>query len=194
MAGRCRWPRPCAQRRRVRPGAAGRLLPEYVGRSVPGLPCPQPGQVRHAHRRPPAGGGGRHQRADLRQLPGPVIVILRSHPASLHANAEQIHAHAAGQGRPPGQLLNAHLPHTVRQLRHDPAVPRRGACFDRTCPANRQGLPGGPGRTRTGATTGLKGALVDSNTLREGEARENARGAAVVIRWLSPARFSMSLL
>ena len=55
------WPWPAdaagrdrvAQRPRVRPGGACHLLPEYVGRSVPGLPCPQPGQARHAHRHHP---------------------------------------------------------------------------------------------------------------------------------------------
>ena len=86
------WPRSAdaagrdrlAQRRRVRPGATEHLLGEYFSRSVPGLPCPQPDQVRHAHHRCSAGGGGLHLCADLRQLASPVIVILRSHPASLH--------------------------------------------------------------------------------------------------------------
>jgi hypothetical protein len=67
----------------MRPGAAEHLLPEYLSRSVPGLSCSQSGQARHAHRRCSAG-GGLNLRADLRQLPSPVIVILRSHPASLH--------------------------------------------------------------------------------------------------------------
>ncbi len=127
------WPWPAdaagrdrvAQRPRVRPGGACHLLPEYVGRSVPGLPCPQPGQARHAHRRQPCGGCGLHLRADRRQLGSPVIVILRSHPRQSAWTAERIHFNAACQGgvlllRPPGSC-STRTCHVPLQLRHDPS-------------------------------------------------------------------------
>ena len=146
------WPRPAdtagrdrlAQRPRVRPGTACHLLPEYFSRSAPGLPRPQPGQARHAHRRPSAGRGGLHLRADLRQLGSPVIVILRSHPASLHGTRNGFTPMPqAGSSRLGSCSARTRAAYRAPAL-SGPSRAMVRACSGRICPAGR-GASGRPG-------------------------------------------------
>ena len=188
MAGRCRWPRPSCP-------ATSRALRSCL---------PSPARVRRPFRArtavPPAGSGPARASspARRRRRPAPARGSAAAGqpsnrhtsipPASLHANAERIHSHTADRDRPPGQLLNAH---TCR-------IPCGSSVTTQPChgegPASTELVqppaepPADPGRTRTGTTTGLKGALVSSNTLREGKSqRERAltrrSGQGMLTRW-----------
>jgi len=72
------------------------------------------------------------------------------------------------------------MPHIARQLGHDVALPQRRTCLaEEPQPATHGGLQHTvtPNRRKVG----LKVSPIDTVTLSDGEDRENARGAAVLV-------------
>lgn len=125
----------------VKPASPGRALQPFRARiAVPPAgsgPARSPPLLRRRRRPAPARGSAATGQPSNRHTSIP--------PRQSARNAERIHAHAVGPGRPPGQLLSAH---TCRIPRASSVTTQpshgEGPCSGRLCPAVR-GASGRPG-------------------------------------------------